>query len=207
MAADGGEDQAPAGQDSEQAPAAPVASPAADERPRTPEGIEAEYFASAEWQILRHADGRVVPTLPAVPVDRTLTQQEWEDALTMDQGDLAVAVLDEKLHLLYRRGVDDHRLWHAVFDGTAWSEPIALEEQTTGDGAALAAFDGKLHAVYPAAGTQRLVHTVLEDGEWSKAQPIDGHESVQAPALLALPAMPNSAAALLLVHAGHTPAE
>ncbi|MYS80775.1 hypothetical protein [Embleya scabrispora] len=109
---------------------------------------------------------------------------------------------DGKLHLV-RGTMFDTRLWHAVFDGTAWSEGTLLPEtHVSTHPPALASYDGRLHAVYttPEGGLRHTTWTT-EDG-W--ARDVEGRESQELPALLTFKHGPAGAEreALLLVNRG-----
>lgn len=106
-------------------------------------------------------------------------------------------------------------LRHAVFDGTTWHAlppfamtPGAEQTQLTASrrGAALASFDGKLHAVYPAVHSNRLIHRTwtVTGGGWTAPVALEGHDSNNTPALLPFREGPSGVErqALLLVHRG-----
>ncbi|WP_432171860.1 hypothetical protein [Streptomyces sp. 1222.5] len=145
-------------------------------------------------------------------------------------GNVALTVHDSQLHALTRmetgsRFIDGKGnrlqggfLLHAVFDGTKWSgteeddnkflsvdfndeEHLAASRR----GAALASYDGKLHAVYPAVYSDRLIYTTWTKGSgWTKPVKLEGHDSNNTPALLAYKEGPAGAEreTLLLVHRG-----
>ncbi|MFJ2650456.1 hypothetical protein ACIO1C_27510 [Streptomyces sp. NPDC087420] len=118
-------------------------------------------------------------------------------------GNLATAVHDGKLHLLYRITQAKGYLFHTAFDGTSWSNPAGgvLTRRT----AALASYDGKLHAVFPSPTTDNLAHATWTEADgWSKVQNLDGHDSRNTPALVAFKDGPagEEREALLLVRRG-----
>ncbi|MFJ9080329.1 hypothetical protein ACIRO3_34610 [Streptomyces sp. NPDC102278] len=105
-----------------------------------------------------------------------------------------------------QEALEEHRLWHAVFDGAAWSEGVLLPATLqSGDVAGLASYDGKLHAVYapPGGGTLRHTTWTQKDG-WADAEVLEGHESQADPALLVFKDGPagSEREALLMVHRG-----
>ncbi|MET8756217.1 hypothetical protein ABZW32_39950, partial [Streptomyces sp. NPDC004667] len=99
---------------------------------------------AGDWQPVAAADGTEVAT----PALRQTPPQWVMEHLKKDGyvGNLALAVHDGKLHLVYRDYALSPRLVHAVFDGTTWTkaEPVGQSSRRT---AALASYDGKLHAV------------------------------------------------------------
>ncbi|MGW1997577.1 hypothetical protein [Embleya sp. NPDC001921] len=135
-------------------------------------------------------------------------------------GPFALAVHDGNLHLLRsawltKQNPDDflgrgeqereYRLWHAVFDGTAWSEGTLLHAtHVSRYPPALASYDGRLHAVY-STPENALRHTTwtAKDG-WADARDVEGRESEEMPALLVFKDGPTGAEreALLLVNRG-----
>ncbi|MGW4645494.1 hypothetical protein [Kitasatospora sp. NPDC004289] len=142
-------------------------------------------------------------------------------------GNVALAVHDGKLHALARQSLrfdfgtgpldaakQGGELVHAVFDGTAWSEdngfPDVFDEEggelwMSRRGAALASFDGKLHAVYPAVSSDHLIHTTWTgESDWTSPVKLEGHDSNNTPALLPFTEGPagDERRALLLVHRG-----
>ncbi|MFB6556609.1 hypothetical protein ACFCWX_42985, partial [Streptomyces sp. NPDC056405] len=127
---------------------------------------------------VRGADGKWAP-----PIDANGTAVKAPDR-GESTGSSSLAVHDGKLHLLRSTMLD--RLWHAVFDGTSWSEGTLLPESHVSPHApALASYDGKLHAVYTTPES-RLRHTTwtAADG-WADAQDMEDRESQELPALLA----------------------
>lgn len=151
------------------------------------------------WKVLREAGGEdseygEQPKAVATPASG------WGS--TGGNPNLSLAVHGTDLHLVYRKSHDDAQLWHAVFNGTAWSEAAAVTGHTSRRNAALASYDGRLHAVYPAADTEQLVHAVYENGVWGKPKPLEGHNSKNTPALLTFKESPEGDEALLLVHRG-----
>ncbi|MFE3186443.1 hypothetical protein ACFXKR_37140 [Streptomyces violascens] len=144
-------------------------------------------------------------------------------------GSLTLAVHDSQLHLLFRgdplgdlgekRDDDTYpggQLWHAVFDGSTWSSTRKAGPKEPGGrdtsswygsrrGAALASYDGKLHAVFPSHLDDKLHHgTWTAEAGWSEPVALEGHDSRNSPALLALKEGPegDEREALLLVHRG-----
>ncbi|MER5886743.1 hypothetical protein ABT160_23205 [Streptomyces sp. NPDC001941] len=152
-------------------------------------------------------------------LDHRFDRREVEDPRRGTLGypaNLALAVHDGKLHLVYRKGSRDPWLYHAVFDGKVWSKPAVLGGTKDEDGyaesahfsrrnAALASYDGRLHAVYPSAESDKLTHTTwTQEGGWSAPKELDGHDSNNTPALLVVKDGPEGQEheALLLVHRG-----
>ncbi|MFI5868216.1 hypothetical protein [Streptomyces sp. NPDC051546] len=130
-------------------------------------------------------------------------QSSWTAAKTAPYpANLAVAAHEGRLHLAFRREPDDGMLWHSVFDGTHWSAPALMQGHLSRRGTALASHGGILHAVYPAANTEQLHHATFTNDAWGKAQPIDGHNSKNTPALLAFTQGEGEPEGLLLVHRG-----
>ncbi|WP_333764309.1 hypothetical protein [Streptomyces sp. IBSBF 2390] len=68
-----------------------------------------------------------------------------------------------------------------MFDGTTWSEPTPVPGAPLArDSAGLASYDGKLHAVYPLAGSDALRHlTWTKKDGWSKGEDLKGRESTE----------------------------
>ncbi|MFJ2872846.1 MULTISPECIES: hypothetical protein [unclassified Streptomyces] len=82
----------------------------------------------------------------------------------------------------------------AVLEGTEARDTVAL---------ALAAYDDHLHAVYPAADSEELMHTRYDGGGWSTPETVEGHPCTTTPALMTLrqgPGAPDDG--LLLAHRG-----
>lgn len=153
--------------------------------------------ADSWWEVPVGEDGR--PS--ATPALRPDTSKQWTDLKY--PANLAVALHGGALHLLYRgdTGATSGSLWHAVYDGTSWSKPTATGYNSR-RGAALASYDGKLHAVYPDGSSTRLAHATWVNGSWGKAEFIEGHDSKNSPALLTFRESPDGSEALLLVHRG-----
>ncbi|MFB7257943.1 hypothetical protein [Streptomyces nojiriensis] len=151
-------------------------------------GISAKYFAHEDWEARHEGTGRGYP------------------------GNLALAVHDGALHLVYRINPLGGDLLHASFDGTAWSQPGVVGDGKNPDArvrsrrsAALASYDGKLHAVYPHLSIDKLCHTTwTKDGGWTEPAELEGHDSRNTPALLVYREGPAGAEreTLLLVHRG-----
>ncbi|MFJ8442765.1 hypothetical protein [Kitasatospora griseola] len=136
---------------------------------------------------------------------------------------IALAVHEGQLHMVLRTSRDSLELFHYVLDGGTWTgtdEPMsrpappaddldAEQWQTSSQSAALASYDGKLHAVYPSAeGTDNLRHsTWTQAGGWTEPTDLVGHQSKHTPALLTFQDGPTGAQreALLLVHRGVQP--
>ncbi|QDQ15195.1 hypothetical protein [Streptomyces spectabilis] len=132
-------------------------------------------------------------------------------------GNLGLAVHDGQLHLVFPHGPSGGYLLHSAFDGDKWG-PVQPASPKNAEGeydretvqvsrrsAALASFGGKLHAVYPSAKNDKLVHlTWTKDGEWSQPVELEGHDSNNTPALLTFREGPvgEEREALLLVHRG-----
>ncbi|WP_431040420.1 hypothetical protein [Streptomyces sp. P9-1] len=119
-------------------------------------------------------------------------------------GNLALAVHDGKLHLLYRKTVEEPFLFHAEFDGSTWSKEkeAGLPSRRS---AALASLGGKLHAVFPSWMGDKLCHGFWTEADgWGEPVELKGHDSNNTPALLAVKDGPAGAErdALLLVHRG-----
>ncbi|MFE1792115.1 hypothetical protein ACFW7J_27600 [Streptomyces sp. NPDC059525] len=168
-----------------------------------------------------------VPTLPLPFRGDTL---DWYNEAEFDKygwpGNAALAVHDGKLHLLLRESpmagyvsedgtdVQGGGLLHAVFDGTTWDSGTCIPDDSdkmgrvlsaSRRGAALASFDGKIHAVYPAMFGDKLIHTTwTSDGGWTLPTEVEGHDSNNTPALLSFKDGPAGVEreALLLVHRG-----
>ncbi|MFK0238064.1 hypothetical protein [Streptomyces vinaceus] len=132
-------------------------------------------------------------------------------------GYIAATVHDDGLHVVWAdaEGVVAHgpekttrlstpgQLRHTVFDGTSWSQHTPLgPRHISRRGAALASYDGKLHAVYPDPDSDHLLHTALDGTTWSTPTVIPGHDSHHAPALLTFHHGPHKQPGLLLVHRG-----
>lgn len=151
------------------------------------------------WRALKTAQGQPVF---GPGVERVKPSES--DFLGLDgyPANLALAEFGGLLHLLYRQSKGDQRLWHATFDGSEWSKGTALNGLTSRFGAALAVYDGKLHAVYPSPDDLLLRHAVHEDGKWGTGQPIPGHESNNTPALLTQREAGGAGESLILVHRG-----
>ncbi|MGW5394910.1 hypothetical protein [Streptomyces sp. NPDC003952] len=151
------------------------------------------------WEAVKDAEGHPVfgPGVERVKADEN-------NFLSLDgyPANLALAEYGGLLHLLYRQSKSDQRLWHSTYDGTKWSKGTALEGLTSRFGAALAVYDGKLHAVYPSPDDLLLRHAVYEDGKWGTGQTIAGHESNNTPALLTYREAGGAGESLILVHRG-----
>lgn len=184
-----------------------------------------------EWKAVTGADGNKIP-LPyrAGRITFRNGKRSYEpDVRGLDKygwpGNVALAVHDDQLHVLTRRETGDGFydrdkgapaqggfLLHAVFDGAQWSDskfPVSSRDDgfvtASRRGAALASYDGKLHAVYPAVLSDKLIHiTWTKDGGWSKPVKLEGHDSNNTPALLTYSEGPAGAEreTLLLVHRG-----
>lgn len=114
---------------------------------------------------------------------------------------LSATVHDGKIHLVYRFGTDDARLMHAVYDGAAWHKPVPLGEgHTSRRGAAVASYDGRLHAVYPSSREDRLRHAVFDGKTWDEGTDLDEHDSRNTPALTAVHDTVTGTYTLLLIH-------
>ncbi|MGW5394909.1 hypothetical protein [Streptomyces sp. NPDC003952] len=154
--------------------------------------------SGSSWEVPLGKDGR--PS--ATPALRPDTSKQWTDLKY--PANLAVAVHEGALHLVYRgdTGTDTSgRLWHSVYDGTSWSKATSTGHDSR-RGAALASYDGKLHAVYPDGSSTRLAHTTLANGSWGTVTLIEGHDSKNTPALLTFRDGPDGSEALLMVHRG-----
>ncbi|WP_159028305.1 hypothetical protein [Kitasatospora sp. MY 5-36] len=129
-------------------------------------------------------------------------------------GPSSLGVHEGKLHLLRSAWLteetpegreDEHRLWHAVFDGTAWSEGTLLPAVHASEyPPALASYDGRLHAVY-STPENVLRHTTWTAGDgWADGQEVEGRDSAELPALLVFRDGPagKEHEALLLVNRG-----
>ncbi|MEV6685313.1 hypothetical protein AB0N28_08225 [Streptomyces sp. NPDC051130] len=114
---------------------------------------------------------------------------------------LSAAVHDGSIHLVYRFGSDDARLMHAVYDGGTWHKPAPLGEgHTSRRGAAVASYDGRLHAVYPSSRADRLRHAVFDGRTWDEGTDLDEHDSRNTPALAPVHDAVTGTYTLLLVH-------
>ncbi|MET9361731.1 hypothetical protein ABZX93_12515 [Streptomyces sp. NPDC006632] len=122
-------------------------------------------------------------------------------------GGLSVTVHDGALHVLVRlisEGAiegEDGPLWHPVYDGSTWTDPVALAEPSRRS-SALTSYDGKLHAVYPHSTRDELLRTTLGPDGWSRPRVIEGHASRNTPALLPFRDGQGESERLLLVHRG-----
>lgn len=159
--------------------------------------IHAVRDAKGKWTPLRDDKNKRLAT-PWIDADRL--REEWEESKDGMRANLSLAAHDGKLHLVHNAS---GLLWHAVFDGTTWTgtEPwtaaflpstTPVEENKGGDAAlsrrtaALASYDGKLHAVYPGDEGDALRHsTWTQDGGWTRPVVLEGHDSNNTPALLA----------------------
>ncbi|MFE4632276.1 hypothetical protein ACFRJ1_02700 [Streptomyces sp. NPDC056773] len=118
---------------------------------------------------------------------------------------IALAVHEDRLHLVFRKDTKDPVLYHATFDGTKWTEGTELGQAfASRRNAAIASFDGALHLVFPPTTGDTLRHAALKDGVWSKPQDIPGHTSRNTPTLQVITDGPEGALrqALLMVHRG-----
>ncbi|MFJ4321302.1 hypothetical protein ACIP46_39480 [Streptomyces lavendulae] len=174
--------------------------------------------------LVRDAEGNWAPFLddkgerPQTPrVDIRQLRREWQESEDGMRANLSLAAHDGKLHLI-RNGFG--MLYPAVFDGKTWTDdrclpgPVPVEQGKGIDAAfsyrtaALASYDGKLHAVYPSARTDAgdaLRHcTWTEEGGWTRPVVLEGHDSNNTPALLGFREGPAEGAreVLLLVHRG-----
>ncbi|MFF1557861.1 hypothetical protein [Streptomyces sp. NPDC058279] len=114
---------------------------------------------------------------------------------------LSATVHDGSVHLVYRFGTDDARLMHAVYDGDTWHKPVPLGEgHTSRRGAAVASYDGRLHAVYPSSREDRLRHAVFDGRTWDEGTDLDEHDSRNTPALTAVHDTVTGTYTLLLIH-------
>ncbi|MFJ9642970.1 hypothetical protein [Streptomyces sp. NPDC101206] len=156
------------------------------------------------WTAATAADGKPLAT-PKVNRKRMSRDNRGSGG----NANAALAVHDGKLHLVHRLGDGaDNTLTHAVFDGTQWADKGTLPAgHLSSRTAGMASYDGKLHAVYPDADPKnsKLRHTwwTEKDG-WADAVDLDGHDSDNAPALLAVKNGPacQEREALLMVHRG-----
>ncbi|MDY0812599.1 hypothetical protein [Kitasatospora purpeofusca] len=118
---------------------------------------------------------------------------------------LAAAVHGDGIHVLAGDGSGERpgRLVHVVFDGAAWTAPVAVEAEVSAK-VALASLDGALHAVFPGRGGPRLFHSVFDGAAWTAPVAVAGHDSRHTPGLLALTDGPEGdrRSALLMVHRG-----
>ncbi|MFI5765989.1 hypothetical protein [Streptomyces sp. NPDC051563] len=180
--------------------------------------------AEGEWNHATDAEGKPLET-PYVDSERL--RNEWQESKEGLRANLSLTAHDGKLHLVQNAfGI----LLHAVFDGRAWTGTAAELESESGPNhlpgpvpvdkakeidaafsyrtAALASYDGRLHAVYPSARTDAgdaLRHcTWTADGGWTRPVVLEGHDSNNTPALLGFKEGPAESAreALLLVHRG-----
>ncbi|MDI3409450.1 hypothetical protein [Streptomyces cavernicola] len=196
----------------------------------TPDALAAyEQASTAAIQALADNDDRApLDALPDPPLPYRGETLDWliQDAIDKHgwPGNAALAVHDGALHLLLRADpgpnflaedgeteLQGGDLLHAVFDGTTWT--YAPEASSQADpqplvsrrGAALATYDGKLHAVFPAVEGDKLLHTTWTRNEgWTSPAKLEGHDSNNTPALLPYKEGPAGAEreALLLVHRG-----
>ncbi|MEU7579932.1 hypothetical protein AB0B50_20290 [Streptomyces sp. NPDC041068] len=172
--------------------------------------------AQGEWEPVGVTDEgktRTPSILPLVFGRKTIVKNGYP-------GNVALAVHDGQLHVAYRQGVIEEiplPLLHASFDGSTWTDgqPVA-PAPVNGEwdpktlpysrrGGALASFGGKLHALYPAKDSDKLRHlTWAKDGGWSAPVELEGHDTNNTPALLAIKEGPEGAEreALLMVHRG-----
>lgn len=152
------------------------------------------------------ADRAIERWSPVPDVDLPEVVYEAGESPSELAANLALAVHEDRLHLVFRRGPDEPRLWHAVFDGTSWSGAAPMgPAHTSRRNAALASYDGALHAVFPAPDTDRLRHACyVTGGGWRGPVDIDGHDSRNTPALVAFRDGParGGQQGLLLIHRG-----
>ncbi|MEV7418485.1 hypothetical protein [Streptomyces sp. NPDC089919] len=141
-------------------------------------------------------------------------RREWQQSKEGLRANLSLTAHDGKLHLIQNGfGI----LYHFVFDGSTWTGgralpgPVPVKEGEGFDAAfsrrtaALASYDGKLHAVYPGGEDDALRHgTWTEEGGWTRPVVLEGHDSNNTPALVAFKEGPDGAEreVLLLVHRG-----
>ncbi|MGW5068987.1 hypothetical protein ACWEQJ_23205 [Streptomyces cyaneofuscatus] len=158
---------------------------------------------------VRHADGHWRPATKAdgTPVPSVSFGKNI-------YSNMSLAVHDGQLHLLASTSfnpqgmgmVESGDLLHTVFDGNTWTEPKKIADAPRArDGAGLASYDGRLHAVYPLSDSDALRHlTWTKKDGWSKGENIKGRESNHAPALLTFSSGPKGAEteALMLVGRG-----
>ncbi|MFD9637645.1 hypothetical protein, partial [Streptomyces violascens] len=169
---------------------------------------------SGRWERAVGPDGKDVetPGLGNFPGFREGYQSPWPHP------GLALTVHDGQLHMVLGKTDNYPTLHHCVFDGRAWSDPEepiewrgASEDDPrslqTGQGAALASYAGKLHAVYPSTDENwNLRHTTwTKDNGWSAPEVIESRRSDHTPALLTIKDAGSSGEALLLIHRGVTP--
>lgn len=159
--------------------------------------------ADGTWQDFTRPDG----TKPDyIRIEGDHLKQEWEEGHGM-AASTALAAHDGRLHLLHRTAENPTTVIHSVFDGTDWKETADFEAET-GRTAALASFDGVLHAVVPAGEDTLLHRTWTSDGGWTDGTTtLTGHPSTYAPGLLAFKDGPagQEREALLMVHRGVDP--
>lgn len=172
-------------------------------------GSVGHYVRAADgtWKRAAGADGKAIPTPSCDSKPNEFVSFKGNEHGY--PGNLALAVHDKRLHLVYRESTMYPSLWHAVYDGTAWSvaEPLSHGGSLVSSrrSATLASYDGKLHAVYPHPTSDKLCHTTwTKDGGWTKPAELDGHDSRNTPALLTFKEGPAGAEreTLLLVHRG-----
>ncbi|MGW1641557.1 hypothetical protein [Streptomyces lavendulae] len=170
--------------------------------------------SDGQWEPASGADGTKIPTPVILAQD---FKQEDRDARREGSGrgypgNVALAVHDGALHLVFRVGPMGGDLCHVAFDGAAWGEGRYVAHGEGMDAwvesrrsVALASYDGKLHAVYPHYESDKLCHTMwTKGGGWTKPAELEGHDSRNTPALLPYREGPVGAEreTLLLVHRG-----
>ncbi|MFI1066515.1 hypothetical protein [Streptomyces spororaveus] len=114
----------------------------------------------------------------------------------------ALAVYDNKLHLLHRGG-NDTQLWHATYDGSPWSADRRLGAHESLEGPALAVYAGELYAIHRGYGSsdQSLWWTKYRTGgPCTPDQRFPGHESGAGPAAIVYRDKNGAEDQLLVVH-------
>ncbi|MFE5562899.1 hypothetical protein [Streptomyces sp. NPDC056544] len=175
--------------------------------------------AEGRWAPVTDTDGKPI-TLPS----RGETVDPHADRKGLDKygwpGNVALAVHDGELHMVLRAspavfdfdGKEEQggEVLHAIFDGNSWNDEHEFllpdgDPMGSRRSAALASYDGKLHALMPDAESDTLEHTTwTREGGWTEPVKVDGHDSNNTPALLTYKEGPAGAEreALLLVHRG-----
>ncbi|WP_172388116.1 hypothetical protein [Streptomyces sp. MNP-20] len=162
------------------------------------------------WKTVTGPDGTPVatPKVGMAKASRERGAQGSQDLYGLN-ANVRLAVHDGQLHLVHRLGEGAaNTLTHCVFDGTTWTTKGTLPATNqTSRTAALASYDGKLHAVYPNADEKNsaLRHTwwTAADG-WAPGVDLVGHDSDNTPALLVFTEGPagEEREAMLMVHRG-----